>query len=66
MLDESICHFRGVWFISSLLFYFSFQALRRIPGMNFASSTRAAEDRIKWKGIVAKSVLCGAPGKVVG
>ena len=22
MLDESICHFRGVWFILSLLFYF--------------------------------------------
>ena len=23
MLDESICHFRGVWSITSLLFYFS-------------------------------------------
>ena len=23
MLDESICHFRGVWSVTSLLFYFS-------------------------------------------
>ena len=26
-------------------------------GMDFASSTRAAENRMKWKGIVAKSSL---------
>ena len=27
MLDESICHFRGVWSILLLLFYFSWKML---------------------------------------
>ena len=36
-------------------------------GMNFASSTRAAENRTKWKGIVANSsVVPRRPSKVIG
>ena len=35
--------------------------------MDFASSTRAAEDRIRWKGIVVKSsVVPQRPHKVMG
>ena len=35
--------------------------------MVFASSTRAAEDRTRWKGIVVKSsVVLQQPGKVMG
>ena len=29
--------------------------------MDFASSTRAALDRTRWKGIVVKACICGAP-----
>ena len=36
-------------------------------GMDFASSTSAAEDRIRWKGIVVKSsVVPQQPCKVKG
>ena len=36
-------------------------------GMVFASTTRAAENKTRWKGIVAKSsVVPGKPSKVVG
>ena len=35
--------------------------------MDFASSTRAAENRISWKGIVTKSsVVARRPSKVMG
>ena len=35
--------------------------------MDFASSTRAAEDRTRWKGIVVKSpVVPQRPSKVMG
>ena len=35
--------------------------------MNFASSTRAAEDRTRWKGIVVKSsVVPQGPRKIMG
>ena len=34
--------------------------------MDFASSTRAAEDRIRWKGIVVKSSVPQRPRKVMG
>ena len=30
-------------------------------GMDFASSTRAAENRTRWKGIVVTEVICDAP-----
>ena len=33
--------------------------------MDFASSTRAAEDRTRWKGIVVK-IICGAPNALQG
>ena len=36
-------------------------------GMDFASSTRTAEDRTRWKGIVVKSsVVSQRPCKVMG
>ena len=36
-------------------------------GMDFASSTRTAEDRTRWKGIVVKSsVMSQRPCKVMG
>ena len=31
--------------------------IKEWTGMDFASSTRAAEDRIRWKGIVVKSSM---------
>ena len=35
-------------------------------GIDFVSSTRAAENRIRWKGIVANSsVMPGRPSKVI-
>lgn len=38
-----------------------------VDRMNFASSTRAAENRIRWKGIVANlSVVPWRPSNVVG
>ena len=37
------------------------------PGMDFASSARAAENRSRWKGIVANSsVVRRRPSKVMG
>ena len=39
----------------------------RVEGMDFASSTRAAENRSRWKGIVANSsVVPRRPSKVMG
>ena len=36
-------------------------------GMHFASSTRAAENRSRWKGVVAiSSVVARRPSKVMG
>ena len=41
--------------------------LKDWTGMDFASSTRAAENRTKWKGIVANSsVVPRRPSKVIG
>ena len=41
--------------------------IKEWTGMDFASSTRAADDRIRWKGIVAKSsVVPQRPSKVMG
>ena len=41
--------------------------IKEWTGMNFASSARAAENRPKWKGIVANSsVVPGQPSKVMG
>ena len=40
---------------------------KRWTGMDFASSTRAAENRTRWKGIVANSsVVPRRPSKVIG
>ena len=40
---------------------------QRMTGMDLASSTRAAENRTKWKGIVANSSLVPRrPSKVMG
>ena len=40
---------------------------QRRAGMDFASSTRAAENRSRWKGIVANSsVVPRRPSKVMG
>ena len=40
---------------------------KKWTGMHFASSTRAAEDRTRWKGIVAKSsVVSQQPCNVMG
>ena len=42
-------------------------SIKEWTGMDFASSTRAAEDRTKLKGVVAKSsVVPQRPGKVMG
>ena len=41
--------------------------IKEWTGMDFASSTRAAENRTRWKGIVANSsVVPRRPSKVVG
>ena len=41
--------------------------IKEWSGMDFASSTRAAENRIRWKGIVANSsVVPRLPSKVMG
>ena len=41
--------------------------IKEWTGMDFASSTRAAENRTKWKGIVVKSsVVPQRPSKVMG
>ena len=41
--------------------------IKEWTGMDFASSTRAAENRTKWKGIVANSsVVPRRPSKVMG
>ena len=41
--------------------------IKEWTGMDFASSTRAAEDRTRWKGIVVKSsVVLQRPHKVMG
>ena len=41
--------------------------IKEWTGMDFASSTRAAEDRTRWKGIVVKSsVVPRRPHKVMG
>ena len=41
--------------------------IKRWTGIDFASSTRAAEDRTRWKGIVAKSsVVPQRPCEVMG
>ena len=38
-----------------------------MEGMDFASAARTAENRTKWKGVVAKSsVVSQRPSKVVG
>ena len=38
--------------------------IKEWTGMDFASSSRAAEDRSRWKGVVAKSsVVPQRPGK---
>ena len=40
---------------------------KKWTGMDFASSTRAAKDRTRWKGIVVKaSVVSQRPHKVMG
>ena len=40
--------------------------IKEWTGMDFASSTRAAEDRTRWKGVVAKSpVVPQRPGKAM-
>ena len=41
--------------------------IKEWTGMDFASSTRTAEHRSRWKGVVAKSsVVPQRPGKVMG
>ena len=41
--------------------------IKEWTGMDFASSTRAAEDRTRWKGVIAKSsVVPQQPSKVMG
>ena len=41
--------------------------IKGLTGMDYANSTRAAENRIKWKGIVANSsVVPRRPSKVMG
>ena len=41
--------------------------MKELIGMDFASSTRAAENRTRWKGVVAKSsVVPQRPRKVMG
>ena len=41
--------------------------IKEWTGMDFASSTRAAENRSRWKGIVANSsVVPRRPSKVMG
>ena len=41
--------------------------IKEWKGMDFASSTRAAESRTKWKGIIANlSVVPRRPSKVMG
>ena len=41
--------------------------IKELTEMDFASSTRAAEDRTRWKGVVVKSsVLPKRPSKVMG
>ena len=41
--------------------------IKECTGMDFASSTRAAENRSRWKGIVANSsVVLRRPSKVMG
>ena len=41
--------------------------IKEWTGMEFTSSTRAAENRTRWKGIVANSsVVPGQPSKVIG
>ena len=41
--------------------------IKEWTGMDFASSTRAAEDRTRWKGVAAKSsVVPQRPGHVMG
>ena len=41
--------------------------IKEWTGMDFVSSTRAAENRTKWKGIVANSsVVSRRPSKVMG
>ena len=41
--------------------------IKEWTGMDFASSTRAAENRSRWKGIVANSsVVPRRPSKVIG
>ena len=41
--------------------------IKEWTGMDFASSTRAAENRTRWKGIVANSsVVPRQPSKVMG
>ena len=46
---------------------FSLGSWTKWTGMDFASSTRAAENRSRWKGIVANSsVVPRQPSKVMG
>ena len=41
--------------------------IKEWTGMDFTSSTRAAEDRTRWKGVVANSSeVPQRPGKVMG
>ena len=41
--------------------------IKEWTGMDFASSTRAAENRTSWKGIIANSsVVLRRPSKVMG
>ena len=41
--------------------------IKEWTGMDFASSTRAAKDRTRWKGIIANSsVVPRQPSKVMG
>ena len=39
--------------------------IKEWTGMDFTSSTRAAEKRTRWKGIVA-NIICGAPTTSLG
>ena len=44
-----------------------YKNIKELAGVDFASSTRAAEDRSRWKGIVVKSsVVPRRPHKVMG
>ena len=68
--------FRALWFSKDNPTDHSKEAYRKKrwedntkewTGMDFASSTRAAENRIRWKGIVANSyVVPRRPSKVMG